>query len=298
MSAPPVGRWNYALRTLVLGGFALLLGWGAWTIHDLRATSERQLAERQQRIDALTADVASRDARIAEQGRQIDALEQQVRQLEAALRLLKVDHRLARLVVLDQRPPAGGNAAGAGAAGGTLAPGAPSPPAPAGPGPASGAGAGAAGDAAATETDVSFQELDGEGQPLGEPKAFTLRGRVAYVDALVIKFTDSYVESGDSLRGTSLCLFRRLFGEFQKPIDGFPLDTVGARPLPYAGDDADPGFESRLWQRFWDYANDEAAATAAGVRAIHGEAPYIELRPGKAYLVELRASGGLSLRPE
>jgi len=40
------------------------------------------------------------------------------------------------------------------------------------------------------------------------------------------------------------------------------------------------------------------AAQAAGVRAIHGEAPYIELRAGRSYLVELRASGGLSLRAE
>jgi hypothetical protein len=35
-----------------------------------------------------------------------------------------------------------------------------------------------------------------------------------------------------------------------------------------------------------------------GVRAIHGEAPFIELRPGKTYRIELRASGGLTLVPE
>jgi hypothetical protein len=31
---------------------------------------------------------------------------------------------------------------------------------------------------------------------------------------------------------------------------------------------------------------------------MHGEAPSIELRPGKTYRVELRASGGLTIRVE
>jgi len=36
----------------------------------------------------------------------------------------------------------------------------------------------------------------------------------------------------------------------------------------------------------------------ADVRAIHGEAPFMELRPCKSYRVELRASGGLSIVAE
>jgi hypothetical protein len=292
VTATPVGRWNYALRTVVLGGFVGLLGWGAYTWREMRAEHARDLAERQQRIDALTAEVASRDRRIEEQGQEIEALAAQVKQLQSALRLLKVDHRLARLTVLEQRPAPAAPGAGAGgadsAAGASGASGAGAKP-----------GAGLAPDGeAATETDVSFQELDGEGLPLGEARRCTLRGNVAYVDALVIKFSDNYVEQGDALRGSSVCLFRRIFGAFQKPSEGFPLDANGSRPLPYAGGDDDPGFESRLWQRFWEYANDSNAAAAAGVRAIHGEAPYIELRPGQRYLVELRASGGLSLRAE
>jgi len=141
-------------------------------------------------------------------------------------------------------------------------------------------------------------EVSWLGEPLGEARRCTIDGRVAYVDALVIKFDDEFVEQGDALRGTSLCLFRRLFGEYQFPSEGFPLDTEGQRPLPYAADDADPGFETRLWTKFWDYAHDPDAVAAAGVRAMHGEAPYMELRPGKTYRVELRASGGLSVEPE
>jgi hypothetical protein len=266
MSPAPgaVGRWNYGFRTTVYAGVVGVLVWGAWRVNGTLAERAQQLEQAHERIAGLEQDVAARDRTIAEQQQQIAELEQRVQELELALKLLKVDHRLAKLTVLEQR----------------AAPDSVTPRTPAG-----------------VETDVEFQELAEDGAPLGEPRRFTLLGKVAYVDALVIKFDDSYVEQGDALRGSSLCLFRRLFGEYQWPSEGFPLDTAGARPLPYAAGD-DPGFESRLWTRFWDYANDEAAAAAAGVRAIHGEAPYIELREGRSYELELRASGGLSLRAE
>jgi hypothetical protein len=184
-----------------------------------------------------------------------------VRELEVALKLLKVDHRLARLTVKDQHPA-----------------------------PALKGG---------IETVVAFQELDAAGDALGPEQLFTLVGQVAYIDALVIKFDDDFVEQGDALRGSSICFFRRLFGEYQEPSEGYPLDSAGTRPRSYgAGDDAPAPFENELWRHFWDYANDPAKAAGAGVRALHGEAPYIELRPGGSYRVELRASGGLTVRPE
>ncbi|MHC5211256.1 MAG: hypothetical protein ACYTG2_11105 [Planctomycetota bacterium] len=255
-----VGRVNYLARTLVYGGLVALLGWGGFELRDAMQTNEREIARREERIAELGRDLAARDERIAAMGVEIEALQAHVRELEAALRLLKVDHRLARLRVTDQRP----------------APGKPG----------------------GVETDVVFQELGADGKPLGEALAYTLAGKKAYVDALVIKFEDDYVERGDALRGSSLCLFFRLFSENQFPSQGFPLDSVGQRPTVYGADDATPAWESALWQRFWDYANDPEAAAALGVRAMHGEAPYVDLRAGRSYVVELRASGGLSLRPE
>ena len=257
---PMPGRVNYAFRTAVYGGVVALLLWGAWRTQAMLDRHEHEMAAAQETITGLRGDVAERDVRIGELDAQVAELKAEVQRLETALRLLKVDHRLARLKVLDQRE--------------------------------------AADRPGGLQTDVSFQELDGEGVPLGDEQTFTLDGKVAYVDALVIKFGDEYVEQGDTLRGTSLCLFRRNFGEYQFPSEGFPLDTVGQRPLPYASDDADPGFESRLWTRFWVYAHDPDAVAAAGVRAMHGEAPYMELRPGRSYRVDLRASGGLSVQPE
>lgn len=147
------------------------------------------------------------------------------------------------------------------------------------------------------ETRVRFTELAPDGTPLGPGLEHVVPGRVAYIESLVIKFDDSYVEQGDEWRGSSLCLFRRLFTETQSPEDGIVLDPVGVEPLAY-GADGDGSPEAQLWHRFWDYANDPEAARKVGVRAIHGEAPFIELRPGGSYMLELRASGGLSLRRE
>ena len=51
-------------------------------------------------------------------------------------------------------------------------------------------------------------------------------------------------------------------------------------------------FEQTIWTNFWKYANDPQLAKAAGIRAMHGEAPSMRLEKGKLYSIELRASGG------
>jgi hypothetical protein len=77
-----------------------------------------------------------------------------------------------------------------------------------------------------------------------------------------------------------------------------PLDDAGVQPLAYGGDETPDPLYRELWGEFWELANDPTRARERGVRAIHGEAPFIEARPGKSYRVELRASGGLSIRAE
>jgi hypothetical protein len=57
-------------------------------------------------------------------------------------------------------------------------------------------------------------------------------------------------------------------------------------------------FEREIWRQFWDFANDPDKAEQAGIRAAHPEAPSIKLRPGKEYVIKLRASGGLSINPK
>lgn len=229
--------------TFCLGVAAALTygGWSVWSAFDERANALTRLQELRQRLE--------------DQGRQLAEQRREIERLQTALDLLKVDHRVARLEVLDQQPD----------------------------------------DSGRLITTVRFVELGRHDEPLSAGQTFRIEGNVVYVDALVIQFEDHYVEQGDELRGTSLCLFRRIFGEGQPPNQGFPIDAVGARPAAYSRGEPMSEFQQQLWSRFWDYANDAEAAAELGVRAIGGEAPYTELRPARVYPLELRASGGLTI---
>jgi hypothetical protein len=147
-------------------------------------------------------------------------------------------------------------------------------------------------------THFRFSEVDADGQPLGESKTIVIDGDVVYLDAWVVKYKDEHVESGDPLRSAAVCLFRRIFGEFQQPTEGFVIDAQGARPSAYGGTEEMSDFEREIWANFWEYANDPERADQAGIRAAHGEAPSIKLLPGKLYRVQLRASDGLSIVAE
>ena len=92
---------------------------------------------------------------------------------------------------------------------------------------------------------IEFVELNELGDPVGEPKRFQLDGEMVYVDYWVVKFEDKYVEQADLERGMSICMFNRIFGDLQKPKDGFSLDEPGRRPGNYTRGGVMPEFEKR-----------------------------------------------------
>jgi hypothetical protein len=183
---------------------------------------------------------------------------EEIERLDTSLRLLKVNHRLAILRLVSQR----GNAADD-----TLV------------------------------SRVSFVETNEEGQPIGEPREFDIKGDMVYVDYLVAKFDDKYIEEADLDRGTAICLFQRIFGEDQEPSQGFELDRVGTRPTAYARGGRISDFEQQIWDDFWTIANDPQRAKEIGIRAAHGNAASIRVRPGMSYQLKLRSSGEISLKP-
>lgn len=223
------------------------------------ARIQSQLADSRQRNTELETEIKQQEVEIAVLHDDLAKKRQEIQRLNVAMKLLKVDHRVAEIVVLDR-------------------------------------------SGSAREDDLKttfhFVEIDRNGQPLEKPRVFTVEGDVIYLDAWVIKFTDELVESGDPLRSTSICLFKRIFGESQPPSEGFALDPVGSRPTAYRNGAKMSSLEEQLWTRFWDYANDPKMASESGVRAAHGEAPSVKLMPGKRYRVLLRASGGLSITVE
>jgi hypothetical protein len=113
-----------------------------------------------------------------------------------------------------------------------------------------------------------------------------------YVDYWVVKFEDKYVEQADMERGMSICLFHRIFGEFQNPNDGFYLDEPGTRPSSYARGGVSSELEKKIWSDFWNIANDPQKAAELGIRTVHGDAVYIRVAQGMTYRVTVRASGG------
>lgn len=156
-------------------------------------------------------------------------------------------------------------------------------------------------------TTFKFVEVDEKGEKLGDPKTFTIDGDVAYFDALVIKFEEPFKplnelplrqqDLTEPLMDKSIIFFRRVFGEKQKPEDGFALDAPGKAPEAYEGIAPASGFEQALWNEFWQLANDPKLAKQRGVRAAHGQAVYTKLQKDKYYILEQRLTGDMTIRP-
>ena len=149
-------------------------------------------------------------------------------------------------------------------------------------------------DGTVQQTVIRLTEIDRSGHAL-PPQVFGVAGQVPHFDALVIKFEDDYVAHGDQLRGTSLALFRRVYGESQAPDSGYWLGRRGDVPDIYRLGVDPSEFEVTLWQEFWSYATDPSKAHVAGVRVAQGEAVYAPMRPGERWRLTLEADGGLNL---
>lgn len=145
-------------------------------------------------------------------------------------------------------------------------------------------------------TTIRFTETDDVGKPIAASREFTLPDPEVYLDTLVIKFEDHFVENNDPLKGHALMLFRRIFSSTMRPEAGFPIDSPGKEPEIYAPREPS-NFEKDLWKRFWEIANDAKVAKGYGVRAIHGDAPYMLMQPDRVYEVLLRSTGEVIITP-
>ena len=157
-------------------------------------------------------------------------------------------------------------------------------------------------------TTIRFQEVDEQDSPVGPAREMSLDGDEIYFDTLVIKFDEKFKpldderlkqkDAGVELSGKSIIIFRRIFSDKLQPDKGEPLDMQGQEPLVYAGKAAPTAFERELWQDFWKLAADPDLAKSRGVRAAHGEAVSTKVQPDKIYIIEKRATGELTIRPE
>lgn len=148
------------------------------------------------------------------------------------------------------------------------------------------------------KTTLLFVEYAKDGSPL-PAKRFTIEGKQAHVDAMVVKFDGQYVADRDPLRGQSIALFTRLFGDKQTPEQAHRIDDPAQIPAVYRGADPQVGeFEQELWRDFWKLADDESYRRSMGVRVAQGEGLWRPFEPGKLYTITLDNDGGLNISSE
>lgn len=275
-----ISNVNSAMRNLLLLVLIGGAGYGGYKAYDLYNEPQKQLKDKQAALDELQSkfkqandDLAARQKEIADLGVQLKEKIAEIDRLEVSMKLLGVQHRLARLTVLEQREVP------------SLIPATP----------AINSEVGVSRPNVLTK--IEFVDINEQGQPIGKPKTFDVKGDMIYVDYLTVNFEDKYIEKSDLDRATSIALFQRIFGEHQEPAKGFQLDTVGTRPTAYARGTQMSDFEKKIWDDFWLIANDNKRAQELGIDAIQGKAVAIRAQPGKSYEVKLRSTGDITIRP-
>lgn len=142
-------------------------------------------------------------------------------------------------------------------------------------------------------TTLRWQEIGIDGA-LGPPLTIEAFGDQVYFEAFSLKFEPHLVGSGDPERGTSLVLFRRVFGDRQPP-ESAPEIGRAARP-PEPPERRGPRAEEPLWSRFWELVDDPRAAAQLGIRVAQCEAVSARMAPGQVWELSVDAIGGMNLR--
>ena len=89
-------------------------------------------------------------------------------------------------------------------------------------------------------------------------KSFTIEGNTAHIDAMVIKFDHDYVAENDALRGHSIALFTKIYGDNQSPADAAMIDSPGKIPTSTAAPTrSSASSRLTLWNDFWKLYEDE-----------------------------------------
>ena len=251
---------NSVIRTMLMVAVAGGVGYGGWFGYNNYVKPSRDAKQ-------ALADLASLQTQFEEQnlelvntrGELVDTRREKEK-LETSLKLIKVDRRMANVEVLEKGEDDDGNAF----------------------------------------LEVRFSEIDRDGNVVGAPRDFTLAGDKLFVDCWIVSFEDNYVEQADALRSASLCVFKSIYGDVDGPTGAMSLDqdtvSTGQPPGIY-NDEAKNEFEQQIWNDFWSVSNDPQKQKELGIRASYGQANYVLAEEGRTYQVQLRASGGASLKP-
>jgi hypothetical protein len=147
-------------------------------------------------------------------------------------------------------------------------------------------------------TSIVFVEYTADGTAL-PARRFTLVGKMIHVDAMVIKFDGRFVADNDPLRGHSIALFTRVYGDAELPDHAATIDPPGEVPVVYRKrDQSVNAFEQQLWDSFWRLAEDGDYRNSMGVRVAQGEGVWRPFERGRLYTITLESNGGLNILSE
>lgn len=121
-------------------------------------------------------------------------------------------------------------------------------------------------------------------------RQYTIEGDIIHFDALIVKFDNSYVQDG---RERALYLWRRVYGETMRPMDGLPIEAPGSTPERYHDLAAKLSLneQTMFWDAIWSLSNDPEALRAHGIQAVSGGVVYKKLRPGLIYMFKMGNAG-------
>ncbi|MEZ5590383.1 MAG: hypothetical protein R3F53_06625 [Gammaproteobacteria bacterium] len=141
----------------------------------------------------------------------------------------------------------------------------------------------------AARNDPDSRVLEGE---------FTIEGDIAHFDALVVKFDNQMVMDN---KARSIYLWRRIYGDYMPPSEGFPLAEEGKEPARYddlLGEQTfwdkimlKKDYSEEFWRAIWGLANDTDKLKEFGITAVYGNAVYTKLEPGKLYQFKINDAG-------
>ena len=249
---------NSVLRTGIFLVVAGGLGYGGFVGYKEYIEPGLDAKQAKADLEALRVDFEKQEQEIAEAKAEVEKTKEENNRLQVSMQLLKIDRRMAKVKVLEVAENEDGEPV----------------------------------------MNVRFTEYDEFGDPIGEARDFELRGDKMYVDCWVVKFGDKYIEENDALRSASLCVFKGIYGNLDGPEGSLSLDTSSVDDFPAIyGNEKKSAFEQQIWGDFWKLANDRNSQEDFGIRAIHGQANYLQVKEGKTYEVSVRSSGAASLTP-
>lgn len=147
-----------------------------------------------------------------------------------------------------------------------------------------------------TVTDLLWVEYARDGKTALDPRRFTIRGREVHIDALVVKFDNESVKQNDPLRGQSIALFTRIYGDRESPASAQLIDEPGRIPQIYRGTDPRVSeFEKSLWDQFWQLTEDAVLRQKMGVRIANGQGVFQPVRPDRLYTLTIETNGGVNI---